>query len=439
MVTGAVLLLLAGMSLLWTREPTYDPWSWILWSREIAHGSLSTTTGPSWKPLPVLLTVPFALVSDTLAPLAWLVIARAGGLLALVLTFRLGHRLAGPWAGTLAALSLLLASGFVRDAARGNSEGLLVALVLGALLRHLDGGRRSTWLLLLGAALLRPEVWPALLLYGLYLVLRVPGSRVLVAVSLLALAVLWLGPEYVGSGNALRASDRARQPNPDSAAFAAWPFLEVLRRSASVLAIPVLAGAAVGLVFAVRQRRRLVLLLGALAAVLLAIVAAMTQVGYSGNLRYVVLPGALLCAVAGWGWVRAARAWRWPTAVAALLALPFLVVSGQHLRDDLRFVQDEAELYGDLPAAVALAGGREKVLQCGQILTGPYSTPTLAWTLDARLEQTELFPDSGRPGTVIIPRLGPGTGFNDPLSLWRDPGYTDVGTTAHWLVRERCG
>ena len=54
--------------------------------------------------------------------------------------------------------------------------------------------------------------------------------------------ILWFVPEYLGSGDFLRAANRARQPNPDSAAFAAFPFLEVFRRSASVLTAPVYVG-----------------------------------------------------------------------------------------------------------------------------------------------------------------------------------------------------
>src|SRR4051794_5767044 len=52
---------LAALSLIAPSQPTYDPWSWILWGREIAHGELSTTFGPSWKPLPVALTTLFSL------------------------------------------------------------------------------------------------------------------------------------------------------------------------------------------------------------------------------------------------------------------------------------------------------------------------------------------------------------------------------------------
>src|SRR3712207_7297874 len=49
-------LVLGGLSLLLPSSPTYDPMAWIIWGREITELDLLTTDGPSWKPLPVLLT-----------------------------------------------------------------------------------------------------------------------------------------------------------------------------------------------------------------------------------------------------------------------------------------------------------------------------------------------------------------------------------------------
>ncbi len=52
----AACVVLAALSLLLPSEPTYDPWAWIIWGREITQADLVTTSGPSWKPLPVLFT-----------------------------------------------------------------------------------------------------------------------------------------------------------------------------------------------------------------------------------------------------------------------------------------------------------------------------------------------------------------------------------------------
>jgi hypothetical protein len=51
-LTGTLLvvvgcLALAALSLLTPSAPTYDPWSWIIWGREVVHLDLSTVGGPS--------------------------------------------------------------------------------------------------------------------------------------------------------------------------------------------------------------------------------------------------------------------------------------------------------------------------------------------------------------------------------------------------------
>ena len=47
----------------------------------------------------MIFTTPFSLAGDDGAPLLWLVVARAGGILAFAMAYRLGKRLAGPVAG----------------------------------------------------------------------------------------------------------------------------------------------------------------------------------------------------------------------------------------------------------------------------------------------------------------------------------------------------
>src|SRR3954464_2068018 len=78
---GAGCLALALLSLLAPTTPTYDPWAWLIWGREILHLDLDTQFGPSWKPLPVLFTTPLAIVPAA-APALWVAVARAGALAA---------------------------------------------------------------------------------------------------------------------------------------------------------------------------------------------------------------------------------------------------------------------------------------------------------------------------------------------------------------------
>src|SRR5947209_9714913 len=89
---GGAALVLGALSLLIPSTPSYDPWAWLVWGREIAHVNLQTTGGPSWKPLPVLFTTVFAVFGKA-QPDLWLVIARAGALMALAMVFKLAWRL----------------------------------------------------------------------------------------------------------------------------------------------------------------------------------------------------------------------------------------------------------------------------------------------------------------------------------------------------------
>src|SRR3954454_18709446 len=174
-------LVLAALTFLAPSAPTYDPWSWIIWGREILHLDLSTVEGPSWKPLPVLLTTPFALAGPV-APDLWLYVARVGALAGVVVVFGLVRRLGGGVVGaSSAAAAYAVAPWTIRNAALGNSEGLLVAIALGAVDRHLAGRRGQAFALGVGAALLRPEAWPFLGLYGAVLLWREPALRRLVA------------------------------------------------------------------------------------------------------------------------------------------------------------------------------------------------------------------------------------------------------------------
>jgi hypothetical protein len=432
-------LAVAAVSLTTMSAPTYDPWSWIVWGREILHLDLVTLEGPSWKPFPVLFTTPFALFGDDTAPALWLVIARAGGLLAFAMAFRLAARLAGPWAGAIATVSLLLADEFIYNFARGNSEGLLVAFVLWSIERHLDGHRSQAFLLGFAAALLRPEVWPFWGLYGLWLVYHAwdgsPPWRELMLVGGLAVLtlLLWFVPEYLGSGDFLRAAERARDPNPDSAAFAASPFLEVFRRSAEVLSWPVYLGAIIATAIAVWRRDRVQLALAAVATILMLAVALMTEGGFAGNLRYVALPAALLCVLAGAGWVEVVRgAGRWGPAVAIILALgaiPFVDADVQTLKEDRALTIYESNFYGpNLKAAIAKAGGEEKIKECGHVFTGPFQVPALAWRLHMHTNEVEIF------------TFGPGTALSmGATHLSVDPRYPQYTKTRHWIVGSSCG
>ena len=452
-----VVLALTGLTFLAPSAPTYDPWAWIIWGREILHLDLSTVDGPSWKPLPVLLTTPFALFGSA-APDLWLFVARAGAIAGVVMAFRVARRLGGVPAGAAAAAAYAIAPWTIRNAALGNSEGLLVALVLAAIDRHLAGRYRHAVLLALGAGLLRPETWPFLGLYGAWLFWRDPNARKLVAIGFAALPALWLLPELWGSGDLLRAAHRAHNPRANSAAFSDDPTGEVIRQFLAMLPIVVKIGVpalAVGWLLRRGSQRReqrvtAALLVGG--AIWVLEVAVMTNDGFSGNGRYLILPAALACVLAGvaLGWlVRAVPGalTRRPLVVAlvAVVAAAGFAAESVHRLGAVRAsAYYQARLTDGLPGVIAKAGGKDRLLACGTPYTGAFQVPAIAWQLGVH---TTVVRSASAPGDA--PPAVPAVVFRShttstshavpPLeSLGGEAGVRTIATGGGWRIVTRC-
>ena len=115
---------------------------------------------------------------------------------------------------SFAALALFSSFKFVRDAALGNSEALLAALVLWAFERHLDGRRDHALYLGVAARAAAPRgVAVPRPLRPLALVRRAAAALRLVVLGALVPA-LWFLPEWWGSGDPLRAGAPRQQPEP---------------------------------------------------------------------------------------------------------------------------------------------------------------------------------------------------------------------------------
>jgi hypothetical protein len=447
-------LVLAALTLLLPSAPTYDPWAWIIWGREIAHLDLVTTGGPSWKPLPVLFTTVFSFFGPA-APDLWLVVARAGAIAAVVLAFRVARRLGGGIVGgAAAAAALAIAPWWIRNAALGNSEGLIVAFLLGTVDRHLAGDRRAAFLLAACAGLLRPEAWPFLGLYGAWLMGRRQLPATLVLGTGAAVVALWLLPEWWGSGDLLRAAHRAKDVNPGAPTYAENPAVEVLRDAQRMLNAPLLAGIGAALAGLVALRgNRAVGALAILAIAWLGLVAYMTQDGFSGNQRYLIAPLALLIVLAGagTGWVleqalhvlrRATGRPPHPTVgravvlgAAALAAFAFASPSFQRFDPMLDGVRYQADLAGELPRVIRDAGGAAALQRCGTPFTGAFLVPVVAWNLHLHTRQVELEPR--RPGVVLRVRT---TGRARPVPTLRGVGdERTLATGERWRIVAACG
>jgi hypothetical protein len=447
---------LTALSFLAPAAPTYDPWAWIIWGREIVHLDLSTINGPSWKPLPVLFTVPFSLFGS-LAPDLWVFVARLGTVAGVVMLFRLGRRFGGVPGGVAAAVPYALTPWTVRNGMMANSEGLLVALTLAAVERHLDGRMRAAFLFALGAALLRPEAWPFVGLYGLWLLWREPTVRALVVAGFAALPVLWLLPELWGSGDLLRAMHRAQNPRGNSPAFADDPVRAVLDQFDLMLTPPVRWGLMAmvvallaGAVFRRLPARRDVAVVGMLivgAGLWVAEVALMTSDGFSGNIRYLIMPAALVCLVAGIGvgWLARAVLGRYvagttvlAVALAAVIGVKFAEPARETLRADIDAVTFQARMSDQVAGLVARAGGPARVRACGDIYTGPFQVPLVAWNM--RLHTTQVSSLTPiRPAVLFRTRPVPGARPYPPVRSLGDPTDLDTLSVASgWRIVGAC-
>ncbi|MGZ4171313.1 MAG: hypothetical protein ACXVRN_08115 [Solirubrobacteraceae bacterium] len=460
-----VALAVGALSLLIPSTPSYDPWSWLVWSRQIIHGHLTITSGgTSWKPLPMLFTIPFALLGNA-APDLWLVVARAGAFAAVVMVFRLAYRLTlrvgglfgevdpgldrltamapALLAGFIGAFALALSAsgGFVSSNALGYSEGFAAALLLISIDRHLDGKSRQAFVVGFLVALDRPEIWLFWGPYGLWLFWKDPGARVLVGALFVITPIVWFLPVYLGCGSFSCSVNRATHPRSNSLAFASNPFVAELKRAAwptMLLRIKVVAAllviAVAGILWAAYRRsgiaglrtdanraRLAAALIGLGGLAWFVVIAVMTQAGFSGNNRYLVLGSALvdICGAVGFGWaaseiaVLASRRWRgggtstsaassgmqW--AATALLALVFLfapnwvgsnMISIPRTHGSLVY---QARLRQGMSDLVARFGGADKVLACGNVMTEGFQVPMVAWVLGVPTTRIEAPPTEG--------------------------------------------
>ena len=498
-------LLLGALSLLIPSTPSYDPWSWLIWGREIVHLNLHTTGGPTWKPLTVIFTTVLALFGKA-APDLWLVVARAGAVVAVAMVFRLCVRLvraiSGAADGTLfapailggliAAVSLASTGGFVSNSALGYSEGLMTALVLIAVERHLDGAPRQAFVVGFVAALDRPELWLFWGPYGLWLIWRDRGALPLVLGLFVLIPVLWFLPEYWGSGHFFRGVSRAHTPRSNSAAYAscafcselgkhAWPTVLLRVKLAATLAV---LAAATLLARTVRAREtnprhwRLtdprehalagVVATGVLGLTWWVLIAILTQAGFSGNDRYLVL-GAALIEIAGgvgFGWlaavlareaakrsgfVRTLGAGAGAGVLAALvMALVYVFVPnpvGRSLIDIQRTHRSlvyQAQLRTGATNAVARLGGKSRIYACGTVMTEGFQVPLVAYALGVHADQVQAAPltlppsGSAGPNVIFQARENRHAHRLPALRDWPETSYRLVARNRTFRIYEHC-
>jgi hypothetical protein len=458
-VLGCVVLAALSLVVL-PREIAYDPWSWLIWGREILHLDLDTRdAATAVKPLPIFIDTLLALAGSA-APLLWLFVARTAALLALALAFRLGYRLAGVGAGLVAAVGLAVTAqylGYLFIA--GMSEPMATAAVLAAVEFHLQHRRRAALACLVAAGLLRPEAWPFLIVYCFWLSRgRSALQRAASVAGALAVVAVWFVIDWFGSREFFRSAGAATHESQGGPLLSREPGLATLRETWHLMSVPIevlfLLGLGSSLVAwrrAGRPSTTLWLGLGAVAWVLVDAFLAQGRFA-TGAARY-LLPGVALAAVVAGvfvmevsGALTRALSRRQPAARAALIApavvavcvvgalVPRFVYTGRSVHVGIQVGQRAEHLMTGLRQAVALAGGRDHVVGCGPVSTQAFQVPLVAWELRVPVGTVTVHPSA--PGTVFqqgpAPRVPPGV-----LAQYHDVG--SVGPPdARWTVLSTC-
>jgi hypothetical protein len=287
---------------------------------------------------------------------------------------------------------------------------LAIALALAAVDRHLDGSRRTAFVLGALVCLARPELFGFLALYGAYLGWKEPATRMLVGASAVLIVAAWLVPSWIGSGDPFYAGNQARSEPSWSLSLVASPWRAALSvaQDQALLVIELLAVVAVAGAVARRRAGSLapeqpgvVIALGGFGLSMVGLYAAMTQAGFSGNARY-VLPaiaaiavlGGVGAALAGELAVRAAGGRR-PAVAAALAGGVLLLAATPELVDHVRATRaetseslDRSRLHSQLDRAVRRVGARFVLLFGPPTVNRGFQTH-LSWDLKLPLSDVQ--------------------------------------------------
>ena len=226
-IIGVLIVLVSIAVVRWANtRPGYDPYGWLVWGYQLLHWNLNLGGAPSWKPLPLLATAPFALFGHN-ALYLWMVLSVAVSFSGTVFAARIAYRVVNRdgrhlWPAVVAALIAGLGMYGIQDNINGTldpylhyvlsvqSDPMIVSLVLAAIDFHMSGRRRWVIAMLVLAGLGRPEAWPILGLYSLWCWRHRPDMRWFIGISLVLLVVLWFGVPWITNGRPLLAGDLAQ-------------------------------------------------------------------------------------------------------------------------------------------------------------------------------------------------------------------------------------
>jgi hypothetical protein len=402
-IVGIALIAASAGIVRWAgTRPGYDPYGWLIWGYQTLHGSLNLGGAPSWKPMPLLFTVPFALFGNNAQLWLWMTTAVAmsfaGCIFAGRIAFRIvdeggAHRWPAIAASIFAGVMLLVIFdsthySYLHYVLSVQSDPPLVSCVLCAIDMHLIGRRRWAIAALTLASLGRPEAWPALFLYAIWCLRQDREILPFLIGCLLIILFMWFGVPTITNHKPLIAGDLAAD---SPRMLHSNKIIGTISRYKALNQWPVWLLAGLGTVWAAfrlrrrdpdpEDRNRLIVVLFANCVLWVFVEILFSLKGLPGVPRYMFEPGAVAIVIAavGFGWLLSEipRFFKLPWAVglgvAALLTIA--IVPGALHRARL----EHKELTGEkartkelsrLAGIIDQSGGVKHLEACGTPVMG---------------------------------------------------------------------
>ncbi len=382
---------------IWARtRPGYDPYGWLVWGYQTLHLSLNLGGAPSWKPLPYIFTVPYALFGH-FALWLWMVTAVSISLAGPIFAGRIAYRLVGvddaPRYPAIAAaivggLAVLAIEAYAHYILSVQSDPMIVTLCLAAVDCHLARRPRWAFALLVLAALGRPETWPFLAIYSIWAWREIPSMRVLLYVGLALVPILWFGVPTITNHRPLLAGQLA-ELSPHE--LHQNKIVGTVQRFLDLQFFPIKLAALIAVAIAAYRRDRIVLILAGAGVLWVVIEIAFVLHGWPGVQRYMFEPAGVTAVLAGIavGWIlklapglaRGVPKWAGIVVVAVFFAavVPEAVSAVRTEQQDLSHERARTVEINKLKSTIVSLGGYKRLLACGRPVTNVEFVSVLGW------------------------------------------------------------